>query len=584
MRSLLLKAWSIFSPKERVFLLRLLVLMIVGALLELVGLGLVMPVLALLTEPALMTQNGFLKTVHSLAGQMSDSHFLLLLCAVVAGVYLLKNIFLLALVRIQSRFVYRKACELGSRLFDCYLHAPYAYHLRKNSAAIVNNLNLVGGVANNILMTGMMLATELVVVTAIFGTMLVLTPVLTLALLAVSAVLGVGFFLLLKERAFRIGAAIRIASQEVVGDIMQSIECIKECKVRNCEEIFSRRQGAFQAKLRTAESEMVYVGQIPRFAIESFIICAGMGVLAIFILGSVASGSIILRLSFMMMAMVRLMPSLSRINYYLSTLKGYSSAFNEIIADIESLRPPPPPSSPPISFSHVIRAEGLCFRYEGVERDTLVGLDFEIPRNSSVAFVGQTGCGKTTLMDLLLGLLSPSSGRILVDGQDIRNNLPSWQRKIGYVPQFIHLFDSSIKSNVAFGVTEEEIDEAKIRKCLETAQLWGFVSSLPEGMRTVVGERGVRLSGGQRQRIGIARALYHDPEVLALDEATSALDNDTEKAFVDALKNLKGKLTIIMIAHRLSTVKDCDHTIRLEAPHPDCPGGTSLGQPIEGNS
>ncbi|MFA5205971.1 MAG: ATP-binding cassette domain-containing protein, partial [Lentisphaeria bacterium] len=290
----------------------------------------------------------------------------------------------------------------------------------------------------------------------------------------------------------------------------------------------------------------------------------GMGALAVLVLCGVATGSIILRLSFVALAMMRLMPSLSRLNYYLSTMRHSLPAFTTIMDDLAALQPPPPPTAPPLPFRQSIRLEQVSFKFEGRDSCVVAHFDLEIPRNRSLALVGKTGCGKTTVLDLILGLLKPTAGRVLVDGRDIEENLPSWQRRIGYVPQVIHLMDDSLRANVAFGVPVAAIDDAKVQRCLEAAQLWSFVGTLPAGLETVVGERGVRLSGGQRQRIGIARALYHDPEVLALDEATSALDHETEQAIVTALQGLHGRLTIIMIAHRLTTVQGCDQIVNLE--------------------
>jgi ABC-type multidrug transport system fused ATPase/permease subunit len=217
-----------------------------------------------------------------------------------------------------------------------------------------------------------------------------------------------------------------------------------------------------------------------------------------------------------------------------------------------------------IVFNREIRLDSVAFQYSGAEKPVIEDFTLDIPKNSSVAFVGPTGCGKTTLADLVTGLLKPTSGKVLVDGADIAGNLRSWRRKIGYVPQFIFLLDDTVRANVAFGVPESEFDDARVVECLKLAQIYDFVSELSNGIEHVVGENGIQLSGGQRQRIGIARALYNDPEVLILDEATSALDNETEQAFIDALRTLKGKLTMIMIAHRMTTVENCDDVVRLD--------------------
>jgi ATP-binding cassette subfamily C protein len=566
---------------ERLKVLALIVLMVIGALMELVGLGLVMPVIAVLAKPELMVQNKFLRVIHEVVNPSSDHQFILLLCAVVAVVYLGKNLFLLFLTRRQARFVFTKAAELGSRLFELYLSTPYSYHLRRNSSVFMNNITMIGKVAFNVLMPAMMLATEAVVIVVIFGTMLFFAPLLAMGLAFVSGLLAILLHFIMRTYNSNIGVRLNRHRLEITRDIMQTFEGIKECKLLNCESVFSSRHAAHQRLLRQAEAEQHVAGQIPRFSIEAFVVVTGMGALAALVLCGVATGSIFLRLSFVAIAMIRLMPSLSRINYNLSTMRHTLPAFDAIMHDLDGLHLPALPKAPALSFSQSIRLENITFTYEGSDSTVVSGFSLEIPRNSSLALVGQTGCGKTTLLDIVLGLLKPSQGRILVDGRDIEENLPSWQRRIGYVPQVIHLMDESLRINVAFGVPTATIDDAKVRRCLETAQLWNFVESLPEGLETIIGERGVRLSGGQRQRLGIARALYHDPEVLALDEATSALDSDTEKAVVEALKTLHGKFTIIMIAHRLTTVQGCDNIVNLKLPYsPPSPAVQASGVPL----
>lgn len=554
-----------FSRCDLLKIAALFALMVIGAFLELLGIGMIMPVIAMLAEPGLMEQNKYLKIIYDTVNPASEGQFLLILCAVVAALYAGKNIYLAFLAKVQALFIFNKVKIFGVKLFERYLKAPYAFHLRRNSSGFINNLLVVGSIANGFLMPLMQLATEAVVVAAILAAMLALAPSLTLALAAVSAALAVGLHLALRNFNASIGMRLQTYKRLTMRDAMQSLEGIKECKVLNCDAFLTEQYAHDIAKLRMAEGDQFFVGQIPRFSIEAFVVVAGMGALATLILSGVASGSIVLRLSFIAVAMVRLMPSLSRINYYLSSLRHQMPAFNDILDDFIALSPQSATLGPPITLEKSIRLESVSFRYEGAKADTVSSISVEIPKNSSVAFVGQTGCGKTTLMDVILGLLKPSSGRALVDGRDIEENLPSWQTKIGYVPQVIHLADDSIRANVAYCIPKDKIDDAQVARCLEMAQLKEFADSLPEGVETEIGERGVRLSGGQRQRIGIARALYRNPEILALDEATSALDNDTEKAFVDALKKLKGKLTIIMIAHRLTTVENCDKVISLQA-------------------
>jgi len=561
-----LKIWRLLSPSGRVKLLLLTVMMGAGALMELAGLGLVMPLIAVLANPELLEQNKILKFIYELASPSSNAQFILMLCLVLSLAYAVKNIYLLLLTKFQAQFVYSRVAELGARLFERYLKAPYAFHLKRNSSSFMNNLNMLTFLSSGVMMPAMLLATDCIVVGAILVTLVVLAPLLTLGLGIFAGVLTLGlYFAMLK---FNVGTGERLQANriETTRIAMQSFEGVKECKVLNCEDAMASQYSLHQRLLRNAEADQIFAGQVPRFAIETIVVISGMAALSALLLCGVAIGSIILRLSFVTIAMVRLMPSLSRMNYNIANIKQNLPILRDIIVDFESLKPEPAPQGAPLEFKKSIKIEDVSFHYEGTDKDTLSNFSLEISKNASVAFVGHTGCGKTTLVDIILGLLKPTGGRICVDGRDISENLPSWQTKIGYVPQVIHLVDGSIKENVAFCVEPEKIDAGRVRKCLETAQLWEFVETLSGGMEAVIGERGVRLSGGQRQRIGIARALYHDPQILALDEATSALDVDTEKAFIDALRTLKGKLTLITIAHRLTTVQGCDMIVNLANP------------------
>jgi ABC-type multidrug transport system fused ATPase/permease subunit len=567
MLDVFLKTLSFLSLKERLFLCLLMLLMGIGALMELAGLGLVMPVVAMFTNPGLIEQNKYLRLIHTVIAPSSNERFILVLCAGISALYLFKNLFLTGLTMLQAKFVYGKAAEFGVTLFNNYIMAPYKFFLGKNSSEILNNINLVGNVAGGVLMPGMMLATECFVIAAITAMLLALTPGATLIAAGLSLTIIGALYFPFRNLNSSLGEKNLKSSLAVFRVIMQAFEGIKDCKLRNCEDYFASFHAARQRDMRAAQRQQYLCGQLPRFFIEVFVVFAGMAVVAVFVALGTAAGSMALKFSLMALALLRLMPSFSRVQYYMATIRQNAPMFNAVFEDITKLRPAPrvKPGAKPVTLDSAIRAESLSFSYD---RGPEIIKDFslEIPRHSSVAFVGPTGCGKTTLLDIILGLLKPSSGRVTADGRDIEGNLPSWQTKIGYVPQTIFLMDDSIKMNVAFGLLEKDIDETKVRKCLETAQLLEFADGLPDGINTVIGERGVRLSGGQRQRIGIARALYHDPEILALDEATSALDNDTEKAFVDALRELKGKLTIIMIAHRLTTVQNCDKIIKLEPP------------------
>jgi ATP-binding cassette subfamily C protein len=564
MLELLKKLWSLFSRKDKIEAVVLVLMMIVGALLEVVGIGLIMPIVALLSKPELIEQNKYLAQVQHVLQPASQESFVLILCGMVVALYVGKNLFLLLLSYIQSNFIYGKITSFSTQLYGRYMHAPYKFHLNHNSSHLVANFDIVIRVCNEVVMSLLMLLAESAVIAAIFIMLLCLSPLTTLALGVLSGLFVVITYYPLKSYNYHLGRIAQFEERQVKQHLLQGLEGVKECKVRNAEEYFCAAHAEHQSKRNQALKMMYFTGQIPRFFLEAMIILLGMGTLAAFVMVKMPTGSIILSLSLLAVSMIRLTPSLSRIQYYLARIRQSLCSFDEIEADLTQLETDDKSANPvPIDFEKSIKIDHLTFAYEGTQPPIFNKYSLEIPRLSSTAFVGTTGCGKTTLVDILLGLLKPQSGQVLVDGRNIENNLASWQAKIGYVPQTIYLLDDTVRANVAYGVPPEEVDTERVRQCLKTAQVLGVVEALSEGLDTLVGEKGVRLSGGQRQRIGIARALYHDPELLILDEATSALDHETERAFIDAVNTLKGKLTIIMIAHRLGTVENCDAIVKL---------------------
>jgi ATP-binding cassette subfamily C protein len=538
-------------------------MMIIGAGLEVIGIGLVMPVIALLTKPELIDQNKYISFIYKILQPESNEQFIFTLCILLAILYIGKNLFLILMTYCQSSLIYSKATDLSVRLYKSYINAPYTFHLNHNSAGLLNNINLIQQVSGGVLLPFMMLITECVVITAIFILLMWFSPLVTLTL-AVITILGIcALYYPLKNYNYRLGENSRTHSRGIFQSVMQGMEGVKEIKIRNSEKWFIACFSDHESKHNRIVMLQYFSGQFPRFFIEAFLIALGMGIVAVFVKTGVSSGSIILKLSLLTISLFRLMPSMSRVQYNLARIRNSLCTFDNIYHDITALELEEKNDAEPITLKKNIKLSNISFKYNNEQDNVIENISMEIPIKKSIALVGPTGCGKTTLVDIILGLLKPTSGRILVDDKNIEENITSWRKLTGYVPQVIYLMDDSIKANVAFGQPEKDINKKRVIECLEIAQVHDFIETLPEGINTFVGEHGLRLSGGQRQRIGIARALYHDPQVLILDEATSALDNDTEKAFVDALKTLHGKLTIIMIAHRLTTVENCDEVVKL---------------------
>ena len=552
----------LLTPRDKWKLLGLVLLMTAGALAEIAGIGLLMPVVAVFTKPELMTQNAILRVYARIIGGGSEVRLLVLTCLLIILLYVCKNLLLLAVIYLQAKFSSLKECEMGMRLYSHYMRSAYPFHLKHGHVELGVMVFRAREVCLRVMLPTMSLLADALVILMLGAALLVSMPLVTLCSAGFLTVDVLAAYFLLRKTNSRLGrkhADSAMESERLSGD---GLRAIREVKVGGKEDFFISRTAEAREKVARCRMLLFVAGQIPRLWLET---AAMIQLLLIFIgmvLYGVSHGTILLSFSLLIAAMARMLPACSRINYNFTVIRQNMPAVNSVFEALKEPEEQPAVSPEPVAFEKTLSVEHLTFGYVP-ERPVIRDLTFSIPRLASVAFTGTTGSGKTTLADLILGLLTPDSGAVRADGRDIRENLASWRAKIGYVPQFIFLLDSTIRENVAFGVPAEEIDDEKVRACLRTAQIEDFVDSLPEKLSSRVGDNGIQLSGGQRQRIGIARALYRSPEILILDEATSALDNETEQAFIDAMKTLKGKLTILMIAHRLTTVAHCDMTIHL---------------------
>ena len=554
---------SLFDAGGRRRILGLLFLILGGAVLEAVGIGLIMPFIALISDPAYLDNQKALKWLYQASSLTTAVQFYVACALGLLLLFLVKNAYLAVTTVVQYRFIYAEMVTLSQRLFGAYLRGSYAFHIQHNSALLIRNIgNEVPMFFANVLTPGFILVTEGVVVLAIVAVLLWVSPGPTvLAVLFFGSVTGL-FYRVVRRNVRRYGVAQQTHNGERIKWINQGLGGIKEIKVLGREDYFINAFSHHNAAFAEASRYAMILNQMPRLFIETIAVAAMLlGVVAVLAAGGDAQ-RLLPTIALFAMASFRLLPSINRIISSVARIAHYLPAVDVVCRDVMLALPLPSgvrsaQAENSLVFRDRIDFSNIGYTYPGAERSSLRGVSLSIPRGSSVALVGPSGSGKTTVADILLGLLTPEQGQVLVDGRDIRENLTAWQRHLGYIPQTIYLTDDSVRHNVAFGVPDVDIDDQAVWAALCLAHLDDHVRSLPQGLDTVVGERGVKFSGGQRQRIGIARALYHDPEVLVLDEATSALDADTERSITEAIDQLAGAKTLIIIAHRPSTIEKC---------------------------
>ena len=553
----------LFTESELKKLSLLFVGILMMSVLEVVGVASVAPFIAVVTTPEMIHENHYLSTAYQIFNINSDNEFIVLLGIAIIVVLLLSNSSQAFIIWKITYFTQKQQHRLAVRLLQQYLAQPYGFYLNRNTSELGKNiLNEVSSGINGVVQQSLLVLSKIVVVTFIFGMLLLLDPVVALtATLVLGGSYGI-VFKLVKNKLHMIGTARTDATFQTFKIANEAMSGIKEIKLRNKEKEFINRFTVPSKKHAHYVAQNTLIASMPRYLLEIIAFC-GMILITISIIATKteSSNEVVPLISLYAMAGYRLMPALQQIYGGLTTIKYSTPALNILINDFSQ------PSTEilkksdnfSITFEDTLQFEGMKFSYQNSDSYVIKDLNLDITHNTTVGLVGATGSGKTTLVDILLGLLTPETGIITVDGVQLnKKNISAWQKNLGYVPQTIYLTDDTVERNIAFAVPEEELDREQVKKAAEMANLDQFVLTLPEQYQTIVGERGVRLSGGQRQRIGIARALYHNPTVLVLDEATSALDGITENAIMDAINNLSHKKTIIMIAHRLSTVKECD--------------------------
>ncbi len=553
---------SLFSRKNKLGFIVLLCFMFLGALLETIGVGAIPVFVSVIAFPDQILKYPFLKPFLEYLDLTTPKQLLIYTGLALFVIFVIKNIYISFVYYLQERFTKNRQVDLSHRLFSLYINAPYSFHLKHDGSELLRNLNLETQRAiTGILVPLQTIVMQGLVLISIFILLLVTEPGITVFS---GIILGSasGFFLkALNAQLKKLGREAQKERQVSIQAINQGFGGIKEVLISGNSSYFTNRFLISIRRMTSADAFWKVTNKLSQPFLESIIVFGILAVAFLLLFMGRSIESIAPTLALFGAALIRLKSCMNMIVQSFTNLRYNSVAVKPIWNDINNLTKsvlPPGPSAITPSLQNSIEIDTIQYSYPESDRPAIKDISLTIPKGASVAFVGPTGSGKTTLVDVLLGLLKTEQGNIRVDGVDIFNNLTGWHQKIGYIPQSIYLLNDTIKNNIALGLEDSEIDEDKLQRAIHTAQLDAFVVSLSEGVETVVGERGIRLSGGERQRIGIARALYNNPEVLIMDEATSSLDNTTENLLVKALEELKKDRTIIMIAHRLSTVKNCD--------------------------
>ena len=560
----------LFGPRDWRNAFILLGLMVVGALLEVASVGAVPAFVAFLTHAEPATRAGLIREAFALVGAWSEGVRMLWAALALMTVFIVKSTYLAGFAYLQAHYLYNRQVDLASRLFAAYLHSPYTFHLQRNTAQLVHNTNNEAfRVVADVLLPGLRIVMELLVLATVLTLLLAVEPLVSLALVLLLGLPSGLFFRLVRQTIAQRGHDESHYRGQMIQAVNQGLGGVKDIKVLGRELYFLRAFSDNALGYTRAGKYKTTIYELPRLFLETVAVLAMLAVDGFFIYQGRPTQTIVPVLTLLAMAALRLVPSANRLVNAALTLRWGRPALDAVYADMKALetasgqqRRSRAGHGP--AFREAIEFVDVSCRYPGAAQDALRHVSLRIEKGSSVGLVGPSGAGKTTMVDVLLGLLEPTSGCVRVDGRDIREDLAGWQRQIGYIAQHIYLSDDTIRRNVAFGVPDHDIDQASVWAAVEAAQLSELIESLPGGLDTPVGERGIRLSGGQRQRIGIARALYHRPSVLVMDEATSALDLETERELVRAVTRMTGTRTVIAIAHRLSTVKDCGQLCLLQ--------------------
>ena len=541
-------------------------LMLIGMLLEMLGISMVIPALALITQNNLSHQYPLLQIWLNYLGNPPSYQLVLLGTCIIAFFYLIRSLFFGMHAWLEAKFTFAVQANVSQRLFNNYLFQPYTFHLQHNSAQLIRNVIGEVDIFSNIIKSTLILIAEGMVFIGVTFLLLLIEPVGALLVLIIIGLGTWSIYKIIHNFLLRWGEARQFHDGLRVQHLQQALGGAKEVKLLGREDEFLLQFKTHNYRSAKVSELQAMVKALPRYWLEFLSVLGLLTLVVVMIQQGKPLNSIVPTLGVFAAAAFRVIPSVNRVlsnfQYIRFGLPVISMLYDQLCSNVDYTSKEDCRSS--IEIQDTLKLESICFTYPLSSGSSLTDINISILCGSMTGFIGITGAGKSTLVDIILGLLMPDKGKVSVDDIDIHNNLRGWQNQIGYVPQNIYLTDDTLRKNIAFGIADEKINEDRVWNALVAAQLDSFIRELSLGLDTMVGERGVRLSGGQRQRIGIARALYHEPTVLVLDEATSSLDIETEHEVMNSINAMHGKKTILIVTHRLATVENCDQLYRLD--------------------
>lgn len=575
MKKIWKKMMVLMNRRQKLKMIQILVLMIVGAVLETASITMVLPAIQVIMTPESLEGDGIVARVYRMTGIGSATGFTVLILGMIIVAFVLKNIFLYFQNVVQLRFVYTNQFETSQRMMINFMKRPYEYYLDADTSIIQRMITSDVNNMYGLVLACLQLVSELIIFLFLVTVLIYRAPQMIMTIAALLVVVLLVIKCVLKPIMYRAGQENQDYYSGLYKWIEESVMGIKEIKIANKENYFIVEYGKCGQGYVNAVQRYNIFNSTPRLLIETVCMTGLILYMIIMILSGAAAADMVEQIGVFAVAAMRLLPSANRINNYLTQISYFEPFFmgvsdnlqdeihdESMVYDMEAYRQKKQVEKLPVTQKIVL--DDIVYKYPNTDVLIFDRAHMEIPVGASVGIVGSSGAGKTTIVDILLGLLDIQQGHILADGVEVREHYEGWLKNIGYIPQTIFMIDSTIRKNVAFGYADEDIDDTRVWAALQKASLDEFVRGLPEGLDTGIGERGIRLSGGQRQRIGIARALFEDPEVLVLDEATSALDNETESAIMESINSLHGHKTLVIIAHRLQTIEKCDMVYRVE--------------------